>query len=60
MRLHRLTLSAFLAFGGEEEVDFDRETLRRETYERIEEWNTLGRELCAGFLGAVERLRLAA
>jgi GMP synthase (glutamine-hydrolysing) len=43
-----------------EEVDFDREALRRETHERIEEWNVLGRELCAGFLGAVERLRLAA
>ena len=43
-----------------EEVDFDRESLRRETYERIEEWSALGRELCAGFLGAVERLRLAA
>jgi GMP synthase (glutamine-hydrolysing) len=43
-----------------EEVDFDREALRRETYERIEEWNALGRELCAGFLAAVERLRLAA
>jgi GMP synthase (glutamine-hydrolysing) len=43
-----------------EEVDFDREALRRETYGRIEEWNALGRELCAGFLAAVERLRLAA
>ena len=43
-----------------EEVDFDRDALRRETNERIEEWNALGRELCAGFLGAVERLRLAA
>jgi GMP synthase (glutamine-hydrolysing) len=43
-----------------EEVDFDREALHRETHERIEEWNVLGRELCAGFLGAVERLRLAA
>jgi GMP synthase (glutamine-hydrolysing) len=43
-----------------EEVDFDREALRSETYERIEEWNALGRELCAGFLGVVERLRLAA
>jgi GMP synthase (glutamine-hydrolysing) len=43
-----------------EEVDFDRGALRRETHERIEEWNALGRELCAGFLGAVERLRLAA
>lgn len=43
-----------------EEVDFDREALRRETHERIEEWNRLGRELCAGFLAAVERLRLAA
>jgi GMP synthase (glutamine-hydrolysing) len=43
-----------------EEVDFDREALRRETHERIDEWNRLGRELCAGFLAAVERLRLAA
>ena len=43
-----------------EEVELDREALRRETHERIEEWNALGRELCAGFLGAVERLRLAA
>jgi len=43
-----------------EEVDFDREALRRETHQRIEEWNSLGHELCAGFLGAVERLRLAA
>jgi GMP synthase (glutamine-hydrolysing) len=43
-----------------EEVDFDREALRRETYGRIEEWNVLGRELCVGFLAAVERLRLAA
>jgi len=43
-----------------EEVDFDREALRRETHERIEAWNALGRELCSGFLGAVERLRLAA
>jgi len=43
-----------------EEVDFDREALRHETRERIEEWNALGRELCAGFLAAVERLRLAA
>jgi len=43
-----------------EEVVLDREALRRETHERIEEWNVLGRELCAGFLAAVERLRLAA
>jgi GMP synthase (glutamine-hydrolysing) len=43
-----------------EEVDFDREALRRETHERIEQWNAIGRELCAGFVGAVERLRLAA
>ena len=43
-----------------EEVDFDREALRHETRERIEEWNALGRELCAGFLAPVERLRLAA
>jgi GMP synthase (glutamine-hydrolysing) len=43
-----------------EEVELDRGALRRETHERIEEWNALGRELCSGFLGAVERLRLAA
>ena len=43
-----------------EEVDFDREALRRETHERIEEWNAVGRELCAGFIAAVERLQLAA
>jgi GMP synthase (glutamine-hydrolysing) len=43
-----------------EEIDFDRDALRRETRARIEEWNALGRELCAGFLRVVERLRLAA
>ena len=43
-----------------EEVDVDRQALRRETHERIEEWNALGRELCAGFIAAVERLQLAA
>jgi GMP synthase (glutamine-hydrolysing) len=43
-----------------EEASFDREALRRETHARIEKWNALGRELCAGFLGVVERLRLAA
>jgi GMP synthase (glutamine-hydrolysing) len=43
-----------------EEVAFDGEALGRETLERIEEWNALGRALCAGFLGVVERLRLAA
>jgi len=43
-----------------EEVDFDREALRRETHERIEEWNSLGRELSRAFVAVAERLRLAA
>jgi GMP synthase-like glutamine amidotransferase len=43
-----------------EEVPFDREALRRETDERIEEWNALGRELSASFVAVAERLRLAA
>jgi len=43
-----------------EEVELDREALRRETHERIEEWNALGRELCASFVAVAERLRLAA
>jgi GMP synthase (glutamine-hydrolysing) len=43
-----------------EEVDFDREALRRETRERIEEWNALGRELADSFVAVAERLRLAA
>jgi GMP synthase (glutamine-hydrolysing) len=43
-----------------EEVDFDREALRRETHERIEEWNAVGRELSASFIAVAERLRLAA
>ncbi|HYZ78034.1 MAG TPA: type 1 glutamine amidotransferase [Gaiellaceae bacterium] len=43
-----------------EEVPLDREALARETRARIAEWNAIGRELCAGFLGVAERLRLAA
>ena len=43
-----------------EEVPLDREALERETRARIAEWNALGRELCTGFLGVAERLRLAA
>jgi GMP synthase-like glutamine amidotransferase len=43
-----------------EEVPLDRDALRRETHARIAEWNAIGRELCAGFVGVVERLRLAA
>ena len=43
-----------------EEVDFDREALRRETHERIDEWNAVGRELAASFVAVAERLRLAA
>ena len=43
-----------------EEVDFDREALRRETHERIDEWNAIGRELAASFVAVAERLRLAA
>jgi GMP synthase (glutamine-hydrolysing) len=43
-----------------EEVDFDREALRRETHRRIQEWNAVGRELAASFVAYAERLRLAA
>jgi GMP synthase-like glutamine amidotransferase len=43
-----------------EEMDFDRKALRRETHERIAEWNAVGRELAASFVAVAERLRLAA
>jgi len=43
-----------------EEVPLDRAALERETRARIAEWNAIGRELCTGFLGVAERLRLAA
>jgi GMP synthase (glutamine-hydrolysing) len=43
-----------------EEVPLDREQLRRETLARIEQWNALGRQLCASFVAVAERLRLAA
>jgi hypothetical protein len=43
-----------------EEVPIDRDILRRDTHARIEQWNAIGRQICSGFLGVVERLRLAA
>jgi GMP synthase (glutamine-hydrolysing) len=43
-----------------EEAPLDREALQRETRARIAEWNAIGRELCTGFVGVAERLRLAA
>ena len=42
------------------EVPGDPEALRRETRERIEEWNAIGRRLCEAFLDAAETVRLAA
>ena len=42
------------------EIQGDPEALRRETRARIEEWNELGRRLCAAFLDAAETARLAA
>jgi GMP synthase (glutamine-hydrolysing) len=38
-----------------EETPVDRETLARETEERIEDWNRLGRDLCGSFLEVAER-----
>jgi GMP synthase (glutamine-hydrolysing) len=43
-----------------QEIEGDLEALRRETRARIEEWNDLGRRLCAAFLDAAESARLAA
>ena len=35
---------------------FDLEAIARETEERIERWNDLGRELCGAFLEVAERV----
>ncbi|HEX6702536.1 MAG TPA: type 1 glutamine amidotransferase [Gaiellaceae bacterium] len=35
---------------------FDRDAIARETAERVEAWNDLGRELCAAFVEAAERV----
>jgi len=40
----------------EKGLPVDPGTLLAETTERIEAWNTLGRELCAGFVDAAERV----
>jgi len=42
--------------GEEETLPFDRAAFLEETRQRIETWNTLGRELCAGFVEAAERV----
>jgi GMP synthase (glutamine-hydrolysing) len=38
-----------------EETPVDREALARETDDRIEDWNGLGRDLCGGFLEVAEQ-----
>jgi GMP synthase (glutamine-hydrolysing) len=40
----------------DEAPGFDRAAIGRETEERVEEWNDLGRELCAAFVEAAERV----
>ena len=56
-----VTLAMVEAWLAEdEEVPGGKDALRRKTREQIDEWNALGRELCASFLGVAERLRLAA
>jgi GMP synthase (glutamine-hydrolysing) len=42
--------------GEEDGLPVDPQALLVETRERIEGWNTLGRELCAGFVEAAERV----
>ncbi len=52
-----VTLQQVQGWVAEEEVlPVDPATLLAETGERIEVWNTLGRELCAGFVDAAERV----
>jgi GMP synthase-like glutamine amidotransferase len=43
-----------------EEMEFDRDALRRETHEWIAESNVVGRELAGSFVAVAERLQLAA
>jgi GMP synthase (glutamine-hydrolysing) len=40
----------------DEEIPVDRATLARETRERMDEWNELGRQLCGAFVEAAERV----
>jgi len=42
--------------GEEDRLPVDPQALLVETRERIEGWNTLGRELCTGFVEAAERV----
>jgi len=42
--------------GEEDRLPVDSQALLVETRERIEGWNTLGRELCSGFVEAAERV----
>jgi GMP synthase-like glutamine amidotransferase len=44
----------------EEAAELDRDAISRETVHRIETWNALGRDLCAGFVEAAERVGAAA
>ena len=39
-----------------EQIPADPATIARETAERIESWNAIGRELCGGFVEAAERV----
>jgi GMP synthase (glutamine-hydrolysing) len=40
----------------DEPYEFDREGLRAQTYERISQWNEVGRTLCDAFLDVAERV----
>jgi GMP synthase (glutamine-hydrolysing) len=42
--------------GESRDDDVDAEALAGETERRIDEWNAIGRELCAGFLAEAERM----
>lgn len=42
--------------GEEEELPVDADMLLAETRDRIQSWNALGRDLCAGFVDAAERV----
>jgi hypothetical protein len=40
----------------EEDLPVDKNVLLAETRQRIDEWNKLGRDVCAGFVEAAERV----
>jgi GMP synthase-like glutamine amidotransferase len=40
----------------EEDLPVDKDVLLAETRQRIDEWNKLGRDVCAGFVEAAERV----